>query len=64
MDNKPKIMEWLAAQADVANKVLQKNKDSEDREKRGEGRSPRFLRRGELHEETPGTAQGSDSLSA
>jgi spermidine/putrescine-binding protein len=27
MDNKTKIMAWLAAQADAANKVLQKNKE-------------------------------------
>ena len=27
MDNKPKIMSWLAAQADAANKVLQTNKE-------------------------------------
>jgi multiple sugar transport system substrate-binding protein len=27
MDNKPKIMAWLAAQADAANKVLQNNKE-------------------------------------
>jgi ABC-type glycerol-3-phosphate transport system substrate-binding protein len=27
MDNKPKIMSWLAAQADAANKVLQNNKE-------------------------------------
>jgi multiple sugar transport system substrate-binding protein len=27
MDNKPKIMAWLAAQADAANKVLEKNKE-------------------------------------
>jgi multiple sugar transport system substrate-binding protein len=27
MDNKPKIMAWLAAQEDVVNKILQKNKE-------------------------------------
>jgi multiple sugar transport system substrate-binding protein len=27
MDNKPKIMAWLAAQADAANKILQKNNE-------------------------------------
>jgi multiple sugar transport system substrate-binding protein len=27
LDNKPKIMAWLAAQADAANKVLEKNKE-------------------------------------